>query len=456
MADEFTFDNVRLVSQAIADYLKTQKHKKKIIIGYDTRFLSGHFACVCAKVFADNKFKVLLAERDTPTPTIAYQIIDQKLAGGINFTASHNPPEYNGIKFSPAHGGPAEKEVTKAIEKNIVALQKKPKKISVSANYNKMIVSFDPKTKYLSRLKKIIDFSCIKKAKLKIAIDCMYGTSRDYIDSLLRPNVKQLKVFHDHLNPLFGGRPPEPDKPFIPELIEHVKKNNFDLGLGCDGDADRFGIVDKGGNFFYPNEIIALLFDYLLQTRPKASKVARTLSTTHLIDAIAQANGVEVIETPVGFKYIGAAIKQGDCMIGGEESGGLSIKGHVPEKDGILACLLVAEMVARKKISLTQMIKQVRQKYGNYFAARKNMHLTPRQKSILQEKLKKLSAQKNFCGLLIRERDFTDGYKMFFDDKCWIMFRPSGTEPVMRCYFEASSKSKLAYLKKLIDNFVNV
>jgi len=457
IAEDFTFENVRLVSQAIVDYLKDNKQSEKVLIGYDTRFLSGHFSRVSAEVFALNKIEVLLAERDTPTPAIAYHIIKQKLGGGVNFTASHNPPEYNGIKFSPSHGGPAQREVTQSIEKGIIRLQKSGRDIKLcSSSCNKYIKTFDPKPAYLKRLKQIVDFSCIKKAKLKIAVDCMYGTSRGYIDNLLKPNVKELVMFHDYLNPLFGGLPPEPDKPYIQDMIKHVKKNKFDLGLGCDGDADRFGIVDKGGEFLYPNDIITLLFHYLLKTRPKAAKVARTLSTTHMIDAIAAAHGIEVIETPVGFKYIGEAIQAGDCIIGGEESGGLSIQGHIPEKDGILACLLVAEMVAREKKSLVQMMSELRKKYGSFYSGRKNMHLGEKQKQILQRKLKDLSAKQTFGDMRIISRNFTDGYKLILENNCWVMFRPSGTEPVMRCYFEANSKKKLAYIKQLINAFVNV
>ncbi|MBU1042817.1 MAG: phosphoglucomutase/phosphomannomutase family protein [Candidatus Omnitrophica bacterium] len=456
IADDFTFENVRLVSQAMADYLKAHKQNKKVLIGYDTRFLSGHFARICAEVFASNKIEVLLSDRDVPTPAIAFNIIDQKLGGGINFTASHNPPEYNGIKFSPSHGGPAQREVTQAIEQRISQLQQSNQSPKLCSDCDKHIKSFDPKQAYLKRLNQIVDFSCIKKAKLKIAVDCMYGTSRGYIDQLLNPNVKELFMFHDYLNPLFGGMPPEPDKPYILDMINHVKKNKYDLGLGCDGDADRFGIVDQGGEFFYPNEIITLLFHYLLQTRPKAAKVARTLSTTHMIDAIAAAHGIEVIETSVGFKYIGEALNKGDCIIGGEESGGLSIQGHVPEKDGILACLLVAEMVAHEKKSLGQMITELRKKYGSFYSGRKNMHLGQKQKEILLEKLKKLSKQQSFGDMQIKSRNLTDGFKLIFDNNCWVMFRPSGTEPVMRCYFEANSKKKLAYLQQLIDKFVNV
>ncbi len=455
MADTFTFENVRLVSQAIADYLKSENKSPKVVIGYDTRFLSGNFAKVCAEVLAANKIKVLLSERDTPTPVIAYHIIAKGLEGGINFTASHNPPEYNGIKFSPRYGGPAPKEVTTVIEKRISFLQKNSHLIKKGVSDDRFIEVFDPKKEYIKRLKKIIDISCIKKAKLKVGIDCMFGTSRNYIDSILKDLCEETKVFKDYLNPLFGGLPPEPDKAYIQELIMHVKNNKFHLGVGCDGDADRFGIVDKGGVFLTPNEVITLLFYYLLKTRPKAKKVARTFSTTHMIDAIARKEGIEVIETPVGFKYIGEALHKGDCIIGGEESGGLSIQGHVPEKDGILACLLVVEMVAREKKSLREILSSLHKKYGYFVSDRLNLHLSQVQKDILLKRIEKLSKKEKFGNFRIVSKNLTDGYKFILNDNCWVMFRPSGTEPVIRCYFEATSRKNLVYLKELINGFTS-
>ncbi|MCG2710875.1 MAG: phosphoglucomutase/phosphomannomutase family protein, partial [Candidatus Omnitrophica bacterium] len=315
------------------------------------------------------------------------------------------------------------------------------------------IEMFDPKQEYLKRLKKIIDISCIKKAKLKVGIDCMFGTSRNYIDLILKDLCKEIKVFKNYLNPLFGGLPPEPDKPYIQELITYVKNNKFHLGIGCDGDADRFGIVDKGGVFLTPNEVFTLLFYYLLKTRPKAKKVARTLSTTHMVDAIAKKEGIEVIETPVGFKYIGEAIAKGDCIIGGEESGGLSIQGHVPEKDGILACLLVVEMVAREKKSLCEIMASLHKKYGYFASDRLNLHLNQAQKDILLGRIENLSKKEKFGNFRIISKNLTDGYKFILNDYCWVMFRASGTEPVIRCYFEATSKKQFIYLKELIKKF---
>ncbi|MFH1093760.1 MAG: phosphoglucomutase/phosphomannomutase family protein [Candidatus Omnitrophota bacterium] len=455
IADKFTFENVRLVSQAIADHLKNDNHSPKVVIGYDTRFLSGNFAKICAQVLAENKIKVLLSDRDTPTPVIAYHIIAKSLDGGINFTASHNPPEYNGIKFSPSYGGPAPKEVTAAIEQRISFLQKNPDLIKKGTSDKRFIEMLDPSKEYLKRLNKIIDISCIKKAKLKVGIDCMFGTSRKYIDSILKDLCKEIKVFKNYLNPLFGGLPPEPDKPYIQELIKHVKNNKFHLGVSCDGDADRFGIVDKGGVFLTPNEVITLLFYYLLKTRPKAKKVVRTLSTTHMIDAIAKKEGIEVIETPVGFKYIGEAIDKGDCIIGGEESGGLSIQGHVPEKDGILACLLAVEMVARERKSLCAILSSLHKKYGYFVSDRLNLHLNQKQKGILLKRIENLSKKEKFGNFRIESKNLTDGYKFMLNDNCWVMFRPSGTEPVIRCYFEATSRKNFLYLKLLINQFTS-
>ncbi|MFH1459504.1 MAG: phosphoglucomutase/phosphomannomutase family protein [Candidatus Omnitrophota bacterium] len=459
IAREFTFENVRLISQAIAEYLKSKYRSPKVIIGYDTRFLSGEFAQVCAEILAKNKIKVLLSDRDTPTPVIAYHIIARKFQGGVNFTASHNPPEYNGIKFSPAYGGPAPKEVTQEIEKRIAQLQRQKSRLQ---KINKLplakgfIELFDARCGYIERIKKLVDIKSIKKAKLKIAIDCMYGTSRDYIDRILKGNVQKLVLFNDYLNPLFGGMPPEPDKPYIGKLIRHVKKNKFHLGLGCDGDADRFGIVDQEGVFLNPNEVFTLLYYYLLKTRCKAKKVARTLATTHMIDAIAKKEGMQLIETPVGFKYIGEALSKGDCLIGGEESGGISIRNHVPEKDGILTCLLIAEMVATQKKPLRKILRSLYKKYGCFLTERINFHFTEKQKAALLEKINKLVKQENFGKFKIKSRNLTDGYKFIFEHDFWVMFRPSGTEPVIRCYFEAGSKNKLMALAKEIKKFVKV
>jgi len=455
IADTFTFSNVRLVSQAIADYLKEQNPSPKIIIGFDTRFLSSEFAQASAKILSANKIKVLLTDRDTPTPVISYHLVKKKFDGAINFTASHNPAEYNGIKFSPAYGGPAQESVTCAIEKKIRQRQLHPAVIKQAPENNNLIRTFNPRPDYLKQMRKIVNIAKIKKAGLKIAIDCMYGTSRRYIDTILNHASGHTIVLNDYLNPLFGGFPPEPDKEYIGNLIGLVKTKNFHLGLACDGDADRFGIVDKGGIFLNPNEVFTLLFAYLLKTRGKLKKVARTLATTHMIDAIATVHGVEIIETPVGFKYIGEALSKGDCLIGGEESGGLSIAGHVPEKDGILACLLIAEMMATEKKPLIDILKSLYKKYGYFYSHRLNISLNSSNKDKLLMRLDRVCKHNVFGNLKIKEKNVCDGYKFIFDKDYWIMFRPSGTEPVVRSYLEAPTKNKLRYLEKIAKNILS-
>lgn len=444
IGDEFTFSNVRRVAQAIAKYVKDQKlQHKSVIVGYDTRFLSEEFARTCAEVLAKNNIKALLTNRDTPTPVISYQILKKKAAGGINITASHNPPKYNGIKFSPVYGGPAPPEVTRQIEKNIKIAR------PLSSSKQATVKIFDPRPAYLARIKQLVNFSVIRTAHLKIGIDVLYGTGRGYLDQLLADAGSQTVVLHNELNPLFGGLPPEPARAQLRELTSLVKSKRLHLGLAVDGDGDRFGIIDRDGSYIGANEVISLLTHYLIATRPKAKSVARTLATTHMVDALAQKAGLEVVETPVGFKYIGQEIARGNCLIGSEESGGLSILGHVPEKDGILACLLIAELVAERKKSLGSILKELYQEVGLFVSTRVDFHLKQRAKDNFVRNIKPMSGESSLLGEEITKFDGRDGYKFIFADGSWIMFRASGTEPVVRCYCEAGTKAKLSKLKRL-------
>ncbi|MFH1645967.1 MAG: phosphoglucomutase/phosphomannomutase family protein [Candidatus Omnitrophota bacterium] len=449
ISDEFTFENVRIVTQAIAGHLKGKKKKEKgkslvVVVGYDTRFLSKEFAQESAKVLSDNGITVLLSERDVPTPVVAFQIIKNKAAGGINFTASHNPPQYNGIKFSPETGGPAPVEITKEIEENIAVIQKKD--LRQYKGDKRFIKTFNPRPAYLKRIESLVDFEVIKKRKLKLAIDCLYGTSREYLDALLSKHGIKPIVLHDYLNPSFDGKRPEPAPENITELIGVVKSNRLHLGLATDGDADRFGIVDSDGTYITPNEVITLLLYHLLTARKKRGNVvARTLATTHMIDLVAKKHGIEVLETPVGFKYFVDAILSGKCIIAGEESGGLSMSGHVPEKDGILACLLIAEMVAVNKKPIKDILAHIYKEYGRVYADRINISLSEDKKRTLMNAFKQKSMV-NFAGRKIVKRDLRDGCKLYLEDGSWALFRPSGTEPIVRSYYEASSGKVLKEL----------
>lgn len=459
IADEFTFPNVRVLSQAIAGYVKSNSPRKdsppQVIVGYDTRFDSKEFAQSAANILASNGIKVLLTDRDTPTPVISFQIMDKETEGAINITASHNPPEYNGLKFSPSHGGPAALAVTKDIEKRIARIKGEVEEMP-PAVFKYPIEEFDPKARYISRIEELIRLDEIRKTELKIIVDLMHGTGRGYLDDILEDADCRVEVLNEDLNPLFGGRPPEPAKENLSKLIAEVKKRKADLGLALDGDADRFGIVDESGRFYTPNEVISLLFKHLIDTRPRLKQVARTHSTTTLIDRIARRYGIEVVETPIGFKYIGEILLKGDCIIGGEESGGLSIANHLPEKDGILACLLVVEMVAMQDKKLSRILDDLHREFGRSYSGKMNFTLTVDEKSRLLNMLDK-NPPKKIGGLKVSELNKMDGFKFILEDSSWVIIRPSGTEPLVRCHFEATSQSLAkrlaAYCQNLIRSF---
>ncbi|MDI6864005.1 MAG: phosphoglucomutase/phosphomannomutase family protein, partial [Pseudothermotoga sp.] len=367
ISDEFTFKNVRIVSQAIADYVK-KTNGKRLIVARDTRFMTERYARLVAEVLTANGIKVFMPENPTPTPVVSFTIRHHRLDGGINITASHNPPEYCGIKFNPADGSPAPPEVTQQIESIIASLEES--KVStmslVEANRKDLLEIFDPKPDYLNALAKIIDFDTIKKAKLKVIVDLMYGTAIGYLDELCSKLVADIDVFHNYRDPYFGGDRPEPDEERLALLANRVKSKGWDVVLAVDGDADRFGIVDDEGRYVKANEVIALLAHHLYKNKNMKGPVARTVATSHAVDEVAKAFGEKVVETPVGFKFLASVLLNDKAVIAGEESGGLSIANHVPEKDGILACLLILEMIAREGKPLSQIRKEFREQYGNF------------------------------------------------------------------------------------------
>jgi alpha-D-glucose phosphate-specific phosphoglucomutase len=454
IARDFTFDNVRLATQAIAKCLNAEIRNEQsalhfrepvLILGRDTRFLGKEFCAAAAEVLEANDINPLLCDRDTPTPVIAHAIRSHKAIGGINFTASHNPPEYQGLKFSTWNGAPATPDVTKQIEANIVKLQSENwsfKNPAVIGTYE--CETFNPQPDYFKQLRKLIDFAALKKAKLKVAVDFSYGTSRGYLDKLLEGVGAKITPFHDKLDPLFGGHHPEPNAENMADVSKFVRSGKAQIGLGTDGDADRFGIVDKDGTWLTPNQILALALYHLKKNRHWTGAVVRTVPTSHQVDAVAGLLGVKVYETPVGFKYIGELMEREDIIVGGEESGGLSVKGHVPEKDGILACLLMAELVATEKKSLGQILKELSKQIGDFYTDRINVSFAPEKKDALLAKLG--SGLNNIGSFQVQRYITTDGYKFLLPGNEWVAFRASGTEPLIRCYIEAKSK---AGLKKL-------
>ena len=454
IARDFTFDNVRLATQGIADYLKAELanpqspiagRKPVVIIGHDTRFLGREFSLAVAEVLAANGLIPLLCQRDAPTPVIAHTIRARKAIGGFNMTASHNPAEYQGLKFSTSNGAAAPPEATKQIEANIAKLAASNWSFKAAVTGTFQCKTIDPQPDYFKQLRKLVDFSAIKKAKMKIAVELMYGTGRGYLDTLLEEADVKVTLFHNELDPLFGGHHPEPNAEGMADVSKFVRSGKAQMGLGLDGDADRFGIVDKDGTWLTPNQILALALYHLKKNRGWTGAVVRTVPTSHQVDAVAELLGVKLYETPVGFKYIGALMESEPIIVGGEESGGLSVKGHVPEKDGVLACLLMAELVAMEKKSLGQILKTLEKQTGEFHSDRLNVRLTPEAKEAL---LKKLTAGLDQIGPFKVEKFITtDGYKFLLPNREWVAFRASGTEPLIRCYIEAKSVGNLKKLR---------
>jgi len=452
MAEEFTFTNVRRAVGGIARYVASLKPEgARVIVGRDPRFLGETFCALAAEILSEQGIAPLVVSEPAPTPAFAHAVIHNQADGVINFTASHNPPEYNGIKFSTPDGCPALPEVTKKIEAEIAAGDKadvaKDRAATPAAKG-----SLDPKPDYLNRLGEIIDLDVIKKANLKVVFDPMWGAARGYSDELLRSAGLQVDTVHDYRDVLFGGHAPEPDDHWLEDLRKKMRQTGAQIGIATDGDADRFGIVDSDGTFLQPNYVIALLFDYLVESRGWKNGVAKSVATTNLINALAKKHDVELYETPVGFKYIGELIMQDKIAIGGEESAGLSIRHHVPEKDGLLAGLLCCEAVARRGRSLGEQLKTICNQVGSYYPQRENFRLTPEVKTKFTEKLR--SDPRDFCGHPVGQVVRTDGLKLLFEDGSWVCYRLSGTEPVVRVYTEARSEQGLEKLSTAAKHWI--
>jgi alpha-D-glucose phosphate-specific phosphoglucomutase len=445
MAEEFTFANVERAVHGIARYVSSQKSRRpKVIVGRDPRFLGESFCATAAGILSSYGIAPLVIAEPAPTPAISYAVIQSEADGAINFTASHNSPEYNGIKFSTPDGAPALPEVTQAIEREIAAFDGNPRATRADAQTQSQPQSIDPRRMYLSRLREIVDLDVIKKAGVKIAFDPMWGSARGYSDAFLREAGVTVGTVHDTRDVLFGGHAPEPDDHLLEDLRCKMREMGAGIGIATDGDADRFGIVDEDGTFLQPNYIIALLFDYLVETRGWKNGVGKSVATTNLINALAEKRKIELYETPVGFKCIGELIKQDKILIGGEESAVLSIRKHVPEKDGVLAGLLCCEMVARRGASLGKQLGDLFAEVGSFYPLRENFRLTPEVKQKFTDKLRRDPSE--FHGIKVASVVRTDGLKLVLADGSWVCYRLSGTEPVVRVYSEARSREELAKL----------
>lgn len=445
MGAEFTFQNVRIVVQSIANFLKRKFPGQDIsvVVNYDTRFLSERYASEAAKILSHNKIHVFLAERDAPSQAQAFQIIKRKAQGGINFTASFNPPEYNGLKYNTDKGAPALPVETDAIEAEVRSLQKN---YSFSPCYPKteFIEKIDLQKDYLAFLQDKIDFDLIRRSGIRVGVDLLYGTSREYLDEILEENQVPVEEIHGFIDPYFGGIAPSCTEENLEELKKLVREKKCDLGIATDADGDRFGIVDHKGKVVIQNLVLSVLLNYVVANKGWRGGVARSVATTHFFDRIARKYGLPLYKTPVGFKFLADLFLKGQIIFGGEESASIAVKNHLPEKDGIFAGLLVAEMVAATGKSLAALIEDLFKEYGERIGIQKNIPLVPERR----KKLKKLieHAPSRLAGRPVLNMETIDGAKFNFSDDDWLLLRFSGTEPLIRCYAEAGSKKELRNL----------
>lgn len=433
IAEDFTFTNLKKVASALARYaLKEDPSNRGIIVGHDRRFLSEQFSATVASVLKGYGLKVFYVPQPLPTPAMAALVLNQKAFGAVILTASHNPFYYHGLKFIPSYGGPATPEITETIE---AYLEEEIKDEPLLESSGWEIID-RPQEIYFSFLEKVLRKEAFLDNPLKVVIDPLYGSGSGYLEDYLQNKGWEVISLHTNRDPLFGGCSPEPKEENLESLAQKVKEENAFLGLALDGDADRFGIIDEQGNFVSPNTILALLYYHLLVRRNFKGGAARTVATTHALDRLADYYGYEIVETPVGFKYIAQALLQRNVVLGGEESGGMSIKGHIPEKDGILACLLAAEAVALAGKSLCELRQELFELIGPFFSRRWDIAFKedPSQlKSILRD-----YAPAKIRGIPVTEHLVIDGTKLVLADGSWVLIRPSGTEPVLRIYVESS------------------
>lgn len=443
VGEDFVKENVEIVTNAIGKYVFDNFGvKKKILVGFDPRNMAHEFANSCANWLADSGFQVLISKDVIPTPVLAYnaKVLN---ACAIMFTASHNPPKYLGMKFIPDYAGPATDDITNQIVANLGQ--------SGSWGNDGKCQEYDFKPAYFEHIKQLIDFDKIRDIKTKIVFDGLYSATIGYFDKLLDEFSIPYESIHMEHDPNFGGGMPEPKPKYLQELIEKVKSQPNAIGLSNDGDGDRFGVINEEGKWMCPNKIIAILLLYLNKEKHLQGPLVKTLGGSLLLDKVAQKLGVDVIETAVGFKHVGEAMRKHDPIIGGEDSGGLSIKGHIPEKDGILANLLVLEAMSVKNKSLAELEEELYEFAGvRFFTDRIDLKLEDENQ--VKTALEKANGLQEVCGLKVINRKTIDGVKLYLEDNTsWILVRPSGTEPLLRIYFESDSLEKVEKFKKIIE-----
>jgi phosphomannomutase len=446
IADDFTFFNVRRVATAIAEYVRRESEPSRgLVVGYDTRFLSAEFAKCAGEVLAATGIPVILADRATPTPAISYAVVARRTAGAVMITASHNPSRWNGVKFKAPYGGSAAPAIIRRIEAHLHRLDRSGAR-GRKAN-SASIDALDLIAPYLERLKSLVHLERIRSSRRRFVIDPMYGAGSECIARLFDEAVVPYRQIRSEHNPLFPAINPEPIEPNLAELRQAVCQGGFDAGFATDGDADRLGAIDRDGTFIDSHKIFSILLKHLAEDLGLSGEVVKTFSTTQMVDKLARKYGLPIHVTPIGFKYICELMLTRDILIGGEESGGIGIKGHLPERDGILNSLLLAEVMADTNQTLGELVQQLSEEFGAHCYDRVDMEI---EKVAAQLIVRRLGQKplKRFAGLKVTSVEDLDGVKMWFGDSTWLLVRASGTENVLRLYAEAPSREQV---KTLLD-----
>ena len=453
IAEDFTFANVRLVAQAVAEAVLHQHQgadAPQVVIGFDTRFLSDRFAIETACVLAANDIIVWLSRMDVPTPAVSYNVVDKGADAGIVITASHNPPRYNGFKLKASYGGSATAEQSRLVEDRLRELEGGRGQVRLM-DYQQGLAAdkirrFDPTWVYYKHLSELVDVDAISERELKVVADSMYGAGRGALTTILARTRTRIEEIRGNMNPGFGGIHPEPIARYLGALTSAVSRSDADLGLATDGDADRIGAVDGRGHFVDPHQIFALALQHLVEKKGLRGDVVKTISTTAMIERMCRKYDLTLHETPVGFNHIAELMMNHDVLIGGEESGGISIKGHIPEGDGVLMGLLLLEVMARQRAPLHELIEQLRRDFGPAYYDRHDEIL--RKPVNKREALKRLigSVPPQINGQTVTQVNTLDGVKYLLADGGWLLIRPSGTEPILRIYAEGPSPEDVAEL----------
>jgi phosphomannomutase len=444
IAEDYTFDNVRACAQAVAEFLHdSQLADRGLVLGYDTRFGSEHFAAAVAEVMAGNGIRTFLLEPSTPTPVVSFTILQKGAGGGVVITSSHNPATWNGFKYKPDYAGSASPEVIERIEAPIpqILATNGVRRLSLEEAASKgLLERLDPRPAYLAQMAKLIDLDGLRNAGFRIGCDVMFGAGMGYFDTLLNGGSTVATELNAVRNPLFPGiHAPEPIMRNLGKLSEWVRTEGADVGVATDGDADRLGIIDEHGEFVTQLQVYALLTYYFLEIRGDRGPLVKSVTTTNMINRLGELYDVPVHETAVGFKFLGPKMMETNALIGGEESGGYGFRGHVPERDGILAGLFFLDMMARTGKRPSELLQDVYDKVGPHYYDRIDVALDPFKREAILARVTAAAPDK-IAGMRVTGVDTTDGYRFLLDDGGWLLLRFSGTEPLMRIYTEIRDK----------------